>query len=78
MPLNGKDRPNARTWVCTCLALSAQLCEYVVQAVSPISPVLFPEVEHSRLGPGFRYRCSRQVDIVDVGVRWIEGTHNTI
>ncbi|KAJ7434977.1 hypothetical protein B0H11DRAFT_1756772, partial [Mycena galericulata] len=54
LPLNPKYRPDPYRWVCTCPYFFKSrflLCKHLVQAVHPVDPVFFREVERSRTVP---------------------------
>ncbi|KAJ7719879.1 hypothetical protein DFH07DRAFT_761009 [Mycena maculata] len=54
VPLNPKYRPDPYKWVCTCpyfVKSRFLLCKHLVQAVHPVDPVFFLEVQRNRTIP---------------------------
>jgi hypothetical protein len=54
LPLNEKYRPDINGWVCTCpyfVKSRFLLCKHLVQAVEPVHPLFFLQVERNRTVP---------------------------
>ncbi|KAJ7796483.1 hypothetical protein B0H14DRAFT_2390670, partial [Mycena olivaceomarginata] len=54
LPLNPKYRPNPQKWTCTCPKFHKSrflICKHLVQAVHPVDPVFFLEVQRNRTTP---------------------------
>ena len=54
LPLNPKYRPDTHRWVCTCPHFHASrwlLCKHLVQAMHPVPPHFFLEVNRNRTSP---------------------------
>jgi hypothetical protein len=58
MPLNEKYRPDPQKWVCTCPALVRSrflICKHLVQAVQPVPPIFFLQVNRNRTLPFWQH-----------------------
>ena len=52
LPLNDKYRPDAHTWICTCLDFCKShflICKHLVQSCHPVPPLFFLQVRHNRM-----------------------------
>jgi hypothetical protein len=59
IPLNEKYRPDPHQWVCTCpsfLTSRFLLCKHLVQAVQPVPPHFFLEVNRNRTTPFWTHK----------------------
>lgn len=59
LPLNDKYRPDAHTWICTCLDFRKSrffICKHLVQSCHPVPPLFFLQVQHNRTTPFWKHK----------------------
>jgi hypothetical protein len=59
IPLNDRYRPDPDRWVCTCLKFLTSrflLCKHLVQAVKPVPPHFFMEVNRNQTTPFWTHK----------------------